>query len=205
MSLQPHTSSLFRLSIRQVLYGFVLMGLAFWSFSSSCVVGGDCVYDTDCQPNELCTDRRCHRFSADASKTAQACRFDSDCPGQLLCNAGLCQAGTVIFENKQYEPPPTPDVGGNGPEKTLQESVQPVESGPNDSSSKESSPDTGPPPPPGKPPIQQSSAAGAMVSSTSKYRHMAVVGQLTPLVPKATVMRSGNYSMRPGIVAVTMW
>ena len=179
------------------------LGVLLLTFSSSCVVGGDCVYDTDCLGNELCTDRKCHKFAQDAGILLRNCRFDSDCSGQQVCNAGKCRSGSSLFDSIQQESP------GSLPDRVGVERWRPEQGQPTDRHREQGAsdviPERGRPPPLGKPPIQQSVSAGALYSSTSKYRHIAVVGQLTPLPSKTTVMRSGSYSMRPGIVAVTMW
>jgi hypothetical protein len=202
-----HPISFFRClsTIAQLLT--LVLGIAVILFKISllsCSVGVECRYDTDCLLDQLCVNSKCQSFHAKDGSQKRTCRYDTDCPDDALCIEGECRFAQNIFD-ASTEMPSLPDH--NVPEPYLPDLSTP-DLFVADTSTPEkpiSPPDQEPPPPLGNPSSYHSFSSGGLMSSNSQHQHFAVVGQFTPLIPDSTVMRSPQYSLRMGIIAVTVW
>ncbi len=176
--------------------------LVVWT-PSACVVGGECNFDTECQDDQICENRFCKKYTPGSGTQRQGCQLDTDCPSNQLCVNKLCQTTASLFEITT-EPPPVrePNVVAN--DASSGDFIHETEGA--ETSFDTSTPEQPPPPPPPQTlPTSSSLSSGQSWSSMKTYRHHASVGQMTPLAPATTVIRSNSYSLRPGVVAVSSW
>lgn len=189
--------------VRSLPWGlFVFAVLVVWT-PSACVVGGECNFDTECQDDQICENRFCKKYTPGTGTQRQGCSLDTDCPSNQLCVNKLCQTTASLFESGSSEPPVSND--SNVVFKDASPNDSSVDAGGPEATSDSSSSDQPPPPPPQTLTTSNSISSGQSWSSMKTYRHHAVVGQMTPLAPSTTVIRSNSYSLRPGVVAVSSW
>lgn len=193
----------FLMNRRDVVVGFVVGLVLFVGWvHSSCVVGGECRFDVDCLDDQICLNTVCTKYSDDGGTQKQGCRYDQDCPSDQICYVGTCRATAALFENSSQEILQAEQLTQQPDQIVTTEDVTPTEQAVgNDSSVSDSSPV----PVLGLPPGLHGLSAGSSFSTSPSSKHMVIVGPTTPLVPSATVMRSANYSMRPGVVSTTLW